>query len=74
MAKIQRIPTMKASAGHPIPSKLKAVATDDLKSLPLREVEKKLESSSDGLTPAEAQKRLTQYGPNEIEERRAMSF
>ena len=61
---------MKPSAGHPIPSKLKAVATDDLKSLPLREVENKLESSPDGLTQAEAQKRLTQYGPNEIEEKK----
>ena len=71
MAKIQRIPTMKPSAGHPIPSKLKAVATDDLKSLPLREVEKQLESSPDGLTQAEAQKRLTQYGPNEIEEKKS---
>jgi H+-transporting ATPase len=71
MAKIQRIPTMKASAGYPILSELKAVATDDLKSLPLREVEKELESSPDGLTQAEAQKRLTQYGPNEIEEKKS---
>ena len=74
MAKIQRIPTMKPSAGHPILSKLKAVATDDLKSLPLCEVEKKLESSPDGLTQAEAQKRLTQYGPNEIEEKKSNEF
>ena len=43
---------------------------DDLKSLPLAEVEKKLGSSADGLTQAEAQKRLTQYGPNEIEEKK----
>src|ERR1700721_563032 len=71
MAQIQRIPTMKPSAGHPIPSTLKAVATDDLKSLPLCEVEKKLESSPDGLTQAEAQKRLIQYGPNEIEEKKS---
>jgi hypothetical protein len=49
----------------------KAVATDDLKSLPLCEVEKKLESSPDGLTQTEAQKRLTQYGPNEIEEKKS---
>jgi H+-transporting ATPase len=42
----------------------------DLKSLPLREVEKKLGSSADGLSQAEAQKRLTQFGPNEIEERK----
>ena len=42
----------------------------DLKTLPLPEVEKKLGSSPDGLTQAEAQKRLTQYGPNEIEEKK----
>ena len=42
----------------------------DLKSLPLAEVEQKLGSSADGLTQAEAQKRLTQYGPNEIEEKK----
>ena len=47
---------------------------DDLKSLPLAEVEKKLGSSPDGLTQAEAQKRLTQYGPNEIEEKKTNEF
>ena len=46
-------------------------AKDDLKSLPLAEVEKKLGSSPDGLTQVEAQKRLTQYGPNEIEEKKS---
>ena len=45
-------------------------AKDDLKTLPMAEVEKKLGSSPDGLTQAEAQKRLTQYGPNEIEEKK----
>ena len=45
-------------------------AKDDLKSLPLPEVEKKLGSSPDGLSQAEAQKRLTQYGPNEIAEKK----
>lgn len=45
-------------------------AKDDLKSLPLPEVEKKLGSSPDGLSQAEAEKRLTQYGPNEIEEKK----
>jgi H+-transporting ATPase len=34
----------------------------------------KLRSSADGLTQAEAQKRLTQYGPNEIEEKRTNAF
>jgi len=43
---------------------------DDLKSLPMPEVEKKLGSSPDGLSQAEAQKRLTQYGPNEIVEKK----
>ena len=52
----------------------KPVAKDDLKSLPLAEVEKTLVSSPDGLTQAEAQKRLTQYGPNELEEKRLISF
>jgi H+-transporting ATPase len=43
---------------------------DDLKTLPMAEVEKKLGSSPDGLTQAEAQKRLTQYGPNELVEKK----
>jgi len=43
---------------------------DDLKTLPMAEVEKKLESSPDGLTQAEAQKRLAQYGPNELVEQK----
>jgi len=49
---------------------MKPDATDDLKSLPLPEVERKLGSSPDGLSQAEAQKRLIQYGPNEIEEKK----
>jgi H+-transporting ATPase len=49
-------------------------AQDDLKTLPLAEVEKKLESSPDGLTQAEAQKRLTQYGPNELAEKKTNLF
>jgi H+-transporting ATPase len=47
---------------------------DDLKSLPLPEVEKKLRSSPAGLTQAEAQKRLAQYGPNEITEKKDNPF
>jgi H+-transporting ATPase len=49
-------------------------AKDDLKSLPMPEVEKKLGSSSDGLTQAEATKRLAQYGPNELEEKKTNLF
>lgn len=47
---------------------------DDLKTLSLDEVQKKLQSSPDGLTQAEAQKRLDQYGPNEIEEKKVNPF
>ncbi len=49
-------------------------AKDDLKSIPMPEVEKKLGSSPDGLSQAEAEKRLTQYGPNEIEEKKTNPF
>ena len=43
---------------------------DDLKTLPLAEVEKRLESSPDGLTQTEAAKRLTKDGPNELPEKK----
>ena len=36
----------------------------------MAEVEKKLGSSPQGLTQAEAQKRLKQYGPNELAEKK----
>ncbi len=55
-------------------SRSKAGANGDLKSLPLPEVEKRLGSSPAGLTQVEAQKRLSQYGPNEIEEKKASPF
>jgi H+-transporting ATPase len=42
----------------------------DLESLPLVEVEKRLGCDPGGLTQVEAAKRLTQYGPNEIEEKK----
>jgi H+-transporting ATPase len=45
-------------------------AKDDLKSLPMPELQVKLGSSPEGLSQAEAEKRLTQYGPNEIEEKK----
>jgi H+-transporting ATPase len=52
----------------------KSNSKDDLKSLSVAEVEKKLQSSPDGLTQTEAEKRLAQYGPNEIEETKANPF
>ena len=45
-------------------------AKNNLQTLPISEVEKKLSSSPDGLTQAEAEKRLAQYGPNEIAEKK----
>jgi H+-transporting ATPase len=48
----------------------KSDAKGELKTLPLTDVEKRLGSSVNGLSQAEAQKRLTQYGPNEIEEKK----
>ena len=53
---------------------VKPDAKDDLKSLPMPELQAKLGSSPDGLSQAEAQKRLTQYGPNEIEEKKTNLF
>lgn len=47
---------------------------DDLKTLDISEVEKRLGSSPDGLSQAEADKRLIQYGPNEIEEKKIDPF
>ncbi|MFM2486450.1 plasma-membrane proton-efflux P-type ATPase [Celerinatantimonas yamalensis] len=45
-------------------------ARDNLKSLPLSELQEKLGSSPDGLSQAESQKRLAQYGPNELTEKK----
>ncbi|HEY5247052.1 MAG TPA: cation-transporting P-type ATPase, partial [Dermatophilaceae bacterium] len=45
-----------------------------MKSLPLAEVQKRLGSSPDGLSQAEASKRLAQSGPNEIEEHKTNSL
>ncbi|QNK78564.1 plasma-membrane proton-efflux P-type ATPase [Winogradskyella sp. PAMC22761] len=49
-------------------------ANDDLKSLPMQELMKQLDSSVDGLTQTEAKKRLIQYGANEIEEKKTNMF
>ena len=45
-------------------------AKSDLQSMPMPELQAKLESSPEGISQAEATKRLTQYGPNEIEEKK----
>ena len=50
---------------------LKPDAMDDLKSLPMPELQARLQSSPGGLSQAEAQKRLGQYGSNEIVEKKS---
>jgi len=49
--------------------KIAAGGTDDLKNLAMPELFTKLGSTKDGLSDAEAAKRLKQYGPNEIAEK-----
>jgi H+-transporting ATPase len=49
-------------------------SADDLKSMSLPDLEKKLGSSPDGLTQNEAMKRLAEYGPNELEEKKTNAF
>ncbi len=65
---------MKHDTNQPASPQAKPETKDDLKTLPLPEVEKKLGSSPDGLTQAEAQKRLAQYGPNELTEKKTNLF
>ncbi len=45
-------------------------AHDDLKTLPLLEIEKHLVSSTEGLSQTETTRRLTQYGLKEIVEKK----
>ena len=52
----------------------KPLDNEDLKSLPLVETIQKLASSADGLSQTEADKRLAQYGLNEIEEKKINPF
>lgn len=47
---------------------------DDLKTISVAEVEKRLRSSPDGLTQVEAEKRLDQCGPNEIQAKKVNEF
>jgi H+-transporting ATPase len=48
----------------------KPAPKNELQTLGMPEVEKKLGSSPKGLSQAEAKKRLAEYGPNEIEEKK----
>src|SRR5271169_6520378 len=71
----RRIVIVKSNTGEPLPQPAsKPSPKDDLKSIPMPELQTKLESTPDGLSQAEAQKRLTQYGPNEIAEKKTNEF
>ena len=61
------------TAGLPVGGRASPDANGDLKELPLAEVQKRLRSSPDGLTTADAKTRLAQYGPNEIAEEKTSS-
>ena len=49
-------------------------SNDDLQSLPMPKLQTKLGSSPEGLSQAEAEKRLSEYGPNEFEEKKTNPF
>ena len=50
--------------------KIKPGPAEAYKSLPMPELQATLGTSPEGLSQAEAQKRLAQYGPNKIEEKK----
>ena len=65
---------MKTNKKESLPGEPKTGKKDDFKSLSMSELLKKLDASTDGLTDAEAKKRLAQDGPNEIEEKKTNLF
>ncbi len=69
--KTQKVAT---NSNQPLSNKPNPEPKDDLKTIPMAEAEKKLGSSPNGLTQAEATKRLTQYGLNELEEKKVNLF
>jgi H+-transporting ATPase len=69
-------PTPPADKPEPKPESKPSPKDDknDLKTLPMPELMKKLGASADGLTQAEAVKRQAQYGPNQIEEKKTNEY
>ncbi len=66
--KMDQLKSTESSQGTKIETK------DDLTTISMVELQKILASSPDGLSQHEAQKRLSQYGPNEIEEKKVNPF
>ena len=52
----------------------KPASKDDLKSIPMSDLQAKLQSTLKGLTQAEAAKRLAQNGPNALKEVKVNAF
>ncbi|MGA3128836.1 MAG: plasma-membrane proton-efflux P-type ATPase [Candidatus Korobacteraceae bacterium] len=67
-------PDSKAQAKVDLNPDAKPKSGDDLKSIPMADLLQELGSSPDGLSQAEVQKRLTQYGRNEIAEKKTNEF
>ncbi|EAW38707.1 HAD-IC family P-type ATPase [Lyngbya sp. PCC 8106] len=65
---------VKPVAHRPKASKASPDPKDDLKTLPMDQLEAKLESSPEGLSQDEASKRLKHYGPNEIKEEKTNPY
>ena len=65
---------MKTITDRPKDSKLKPQGKENLKDLPMSELQAKLESSTDGLTQDEASRRLSQDGANEIKEEKTNPY
>ena len=59
---------MATDLDHTATPAAKVVDAGDLKTVPMPELERRLQSSGDGLSQVEAQKRLAHYGANEISE------
>ncbi len=66
-------PTDAQNGSAPAPG-AKSDAQKNFKSISMEELQEKLGSSPNGLSQAEAQKRLAQYGPNEIAEKKDNPF
>src|SRR5271157_4289803 len=66
-------PTDAQNGSSPAPG-AKSDALKNFKSISMEELQKKLGSSPDGLSLAEAEKRLARYGPNEIKEKKDNLF
>jgi len=67
-------PGSKAKPANGAKAESLPAANDDLKILPIAEVQKRLDSSPNGLTQAEAEKRLAKDGPNEIAQKKSNAF